>query len=206
MKLLYFADPMCSWCWGFSPVLDAIVERVSDQAELEVVMGGLRPGTTRAMDDAMKTELRAHWMHVEAASRQPFDHTFFDRDGFIYDTEPASRAVVTVRSLAQDRVRAYLREVQGAFYRDGRDVTTAETLGELATSVGVERSAFDAVFGSEETRTATQADFDRSAGLGIRGFPTLVGSSEQGLQALSLGFQPAHSLVPIVSTWLEGRA
>ncbi len=25
--LVYVADPMCSWCWGFSPVIDAIRER-----------------------------------------------------------------------------------------------------------------------------------------------------------------------------------
>ncbi|MDH5427723.1 MAG: DsbA family protein, partial [Nitrospirota bacterium] len=22
--LIYVADPMCSWCWGFSPVLEEI--------------------------------------------------------------------------------------------------------------------------------------------------------------------------------------
>jgi protein-disulfide isomerase-like protein with CxxC motif len=29
--LWYFADPMCSWCWGFSPVIGAIKETYSER-------------------------------------------------------------------------------------------------------------------------------------------------------------------------------
>jgi len=24
--LVYFADPMCSWCWGFAPAIEALAE------------------------------------------------------------------------------------------------------------------------------------------------------------------------------------
>ena len=36
-ELIYFADPMCSWCYGFAPVISAI-ERVNDLSlsDLEV--------------------------------------------------------------------------------------------------------------------------------------------------------------------------
>lgn len=26
-RLLYVMDPMCSWCWGFAPVAEALVEQ-----------------------------------------------------------------------------------------------------------------------------------------------------------------------------------
>ena len=26
-RLLYVMDPMCSWCWGFAPVANALVEQ-----------------------------------------------------------------------------------------------------------------------------------------------------------------------------------
>ncbi|MEK9724235.1 MAG: hypothetical protein VW405_12255, partial [Rhodospirillaceae bacterium] len=98
--LLYFADPMCSWCWGFSPSVDAIRTELSDSLPIRPVMGGLRPGNTEPMNEVAKLEVRRHWEHVLEASGQPFDFDFFDRDGFVYDTEPACRAVVTVRRLA----------------------------------------------------------------------------------------------------------
>nr|MBA3324286.1 DsbA family protein [Paracoccaceae bacterium] len=44
--LLYVADPMCSWCWGFAPVIADIRAAFRDRLPLHLVMGGLRPGTS----------------------------------------------------------------------------------------------------------------------------------------------------------------
>jgi len=97
--LIYFADPMCSWCWGFAPVIDAIRERFGRDLPIRLIMGGLRPGTTKPMTEAAKRTTREHWEHVHEASGQPFDFTFFEREGFVYDTEPAAKAVVVVGSV-----------------------------------------------------------------------------------------------------------
>ena len=43
-RLIYFADPMCSWCYGFSPVIAQIRQTFGRALPIEVVMGGLRPG------------------------------------------------------------------------------------------------------------------------------------------------------------------
>jgi len=43
--LLYVADPMCSWCWGFAPVIADICAAFGDRLPVRPVMGGLRPGT-----------------------------------------------------------------------------------------------------------------------------------------------------------------
>ena len=42
LRFVYFADPMCSWCYGFSPVITALAERFEGRLGLQVVMGGLR--------------------------------------------------------------------------------------------------------------------------------------------------------------------
>ena len=42
-EFVYVGDPMCSWCWGFAPVLERMQE-VYD-VPLRVVVGGLRPGS-----------------------------------------------------------------------------------------------------------------------------------------------------------------
>ena len=88
LHLIYFADPMCSWCWGFSPVIEAVRERFGPSLPIRLMLGGLRPGTTEPMTEGSKREICEHWEHVHEASGQPFDWSFFDREGFIYDTEP----------------------------------------------------------------------------------------------------------------------
>jgi len=43
-QFVYFADPMCSWCYGFAPVIAALAERFEGRLGLQLVMGGLRAG------------------------------------------------------------------------------------------------------------------------------------------------------------------
>ena len=130
--LIYFADPMCSWCYGFSPVIAAIAAQYGDTLPIRPIMGGLRPGTQETMDDETKQMIRGHWRHVQEASGQPFDYAFFDRPFFVYDTEPAARAVVVLRRPGPAAGLAALARIQRAFYAENRDVTDADTLADLA--------------------------------------------------------------------------
>jgi len=203
MKLLYVADPMCSWCWGFSPVIAAVAERYADHAPVEVILGGLRAGNTAPMDATAKATIRQHWEHVHDASGQPFDCAFFDRQDFVYDTEPACRAVVVMRSLNSELALPYLARVHGAFYRENRDVTAMEPLAELAAEFGIEIDDFRNAFQDRETRSATEGDFLRSARMGVRAFPTLLGCDGDRLVVLTSGYQPLSDLVPSLDRWVD---
>src|SRR5512134_2930782 len=109
--LFYFADPMCSWCWGFSPVIRAIAEIIGDRASVRLLVGGLRAGQRRPLDGKAKATLRHHWEEVERTTGQLFSFSFFEREGFVYDTEPACRAMVVMRSFAPVSTLAYLDAV-----------------------------------------------------------------------------------------------
>ena len=58
--ILYFVDPMCSWCWGFAPVMEKVRAQIGDKAEIQVFVGGLRPFTEQAMTDKDKSYVRNH--------------------------------------------------------------------------------------------------------------------------------------------------
>lgn len=75
--LIYFADPMCSWCWGFSPVIDSVADEFGSSLPIRLVLGGLRPGTTEPLTQNSKRDIRQHWEHVKEASGQAFDFGFF---------------------------------------------------------------------------------------------------------------------------------
>ncbi len=203
MKLLYIADPMCSWCWGFSPVIAAIAERYSDRVPVELIMGGLRAGNTVPMDQAAKDTIRHHWEQVHDASGQPFDYEFFERDDFVYDTEPACRAVVTVRNLAAESTLLYLARVHRAFYSENRDVTTLEPLAEAVAAVDVDVTTFRMEVETEQMRSAAAADFQLAARMGVRGFPTLIGHDGDRLTLLTSGYRPLSDLAPLLDRWLE---
>jgi putative protein-disulfide isomerase len=203
--LIYFADPMCSWCWGFSPVVDALRERLGSALPIRLIMGGLRPGTTQPLNETSKREIREHWEHVHEASGQPFDFGFFDREGFVYDTEPASKAVVAVRRSGMGEALDFLKRVHAAFYAGNQDVTDETVLADLATASGHSRHEFLQAFRSKEILQETWQDFAIAQKAGIRGFPCLVAGVREGAEysIVTMGYQPAERILPPLEKRLQ---
>ncbi|HWH82597.1 MAG TPA: DsbA family protein [Burkholderiaceae bacterium] len=199
MDLIYVGDPMCSWCYGFARPLDELLADPQGAAPLQMalVMGGLRPFTTEPIAPERADELAGHWRRVAQASGQPFasaPHTAMHRAGFVYDTEPASRAAVTVRSLWPQHVWRYFKAVQHAFYADARDVTDAAVLADIAGELALPRADFGRAFASPAMREATLQDFRQAQAWGVRGFPTLVAEHGDHLHLVGSGFMPIATL------------
>ena len=193
MHLLYIADPLCSWCYGFGPELSQLLE-TRQGAPMEIVMGGLRPFNREPMSEPFRNMLREHWRHVAEASGLPFTQANLERAGFIYDTEPACRAVATARRLHPASACGYFKAVQAAFYRDGRDATQAEVLGEIAAESGYDREAFLERFASEAAREDALGDFSAAQALGVSGFPTLAVRHGKAVYLVTSGYVTADVL------------
>ena len=202
--LLYVADPMCSWCYGFAPVIAELAEHFGDRLPVQLMMGGLRPGTTKVWSEADKETTSGHWKKVEAATGQPFDYQAFKaREGWSYDTEPACRAVVTMRLLNPLIALAYKAAIQHAFYAEGRDTTKDQVLADIAGEMGVEREMFFAELVSEEARKETERDFAAARQAGINGFPTLLAGDGTGHYLLvTNGYRPLDGLPLALEKWL----
>jgi putative protein-disulfide isomerase len=206
LHFIYFADPMCSWCWGFAPVIDRLNAAYGEALPIRLILGGLRPGTEQVMHQAAKDSTRTHWEHVREASGQPFDFAFFDRQDFVYDTDPAARATVLVRREHPDKALTFLHRAQRAFYAENRDVTSPAVLAELAAELGVGSEDFAARLADEQLKQETWRDYALSQRAGVKGFPTLVvGPNADGTFALvTSGFQPGDVILAMIERWVAG--
>ena len=203
--LWYFADPMCSWCWGFSPVIETLRDEYRERMKIALVLGGLRHEAT-PMTAAGREDILHHWHEVQARTGQPFRFDDALPPGFVYDTEPACRAVVTVGGIDPARIFAMFKAIQSAFYAEGRDVTQPGVLAELAAGIGVERAAFVRDFGSDETRARTQAHFRQARQAGVRGFPTLIVQQGAQLHPVCSGCQPLDTVRAAIDRCLQPDA
>ena len=199
--LVYVADPMCSWCYGFGPELDALCERFP-AIPLHIVVGGLRAYNTAPMDAAMARTLGHHWEEVARQSGQPFSRAILERSDFVYDTEPACRAVVTVRENAGALALSMMHAIQRAFYADGLDVTRGEVLADvyagLCAKTGVsdfDPTAFYAAWSGDAMKEATRNDFALAQDWGIRGFPTLLVVHDERPHLIAPGYMKAPALI-----------
>lgn len=187
--LWYFADPMCSWCWGFSPVIETLRNDYRDRLKIALVLGGLRHETA-PMSTAGREDILHHWHQVHARTGQTFRFDNALPQGFVYDTEPACRAVVTVGSIDPALIFPLFKAIQHAFYAGTRDVTQAGVLADLAANLGVDRNAFLRAFDSDTARAKTQAHFKHARQAGVRGFPALILQKGTQLHPVCNGCQP----------------
>lgn len=196
---------MCSWCWGFSPVVEDILKTYQGQITFQILVGGLRPGNTERFDSHKREYILGHWQAVYERTGQPFDFTFQMEPDFTYDTEPASRALVAMRKFHSQAALPFLKDIQQAFYVHNKDVTNVEVLMELASRQNLNQKAFLDLFRSAELKKQVWEEFAYCRELGVTGFPTLLGQNDGGYVALSRGYQSFDALSPLIDGWLEKK-
>jgi putative protein-disulfide isomerase len=194
-RLLYFADTMCSWCYGFAPEMNRVLLEVGDEVELVLQSGGLRPFHTEPLTEADKPRFRGYREAVQQASGQPFDWEFFKRDGYVMDTEPASRAVVTIRTLQMGVAYAYMHAIQRAYFAANEDIRQVDVLARHAAAFEVPPETFIEAFVSDAMRQATLQDFELAKRFGVNGFPTLVLIHGRAAYQITTGYQKAEPIV-----------
>ena len=202
-SLVYVGDPMCSWCYGFGVPLHQLLEQLPG-VPLAVVLGGLRAYNQEVMPDTLKSTLHHHWEEVTKRSGKPFGTGQFDREGYIYDTEPACRAVVAIRTHVAEHTLAMYHAVQHAFYAMGRDITQTSVLAdvwqELVDSrqigdIDFSRDAFVSAFESDIIQTHTRNDFAMVQQWGIRGFPALIAVVNGEAQLVANGYTETDEML-----------
>ncbi|MBR7799734.1 DsbA family protein [Undibacterium fentianense] len=199
LKFLYVADPMCSWCYGFSKELVRFLEN-KPNAELDIVLGGLRAYNTEVLDADQREMILSHWDRVQQVSGLPFNMTGLDKSGFIYDTEPACRAVVAAKILTEDMPTSVnflaFQAIQHAFYAEAQDITDEHVLAEIVVealnradrSFTFDVASFLETMTDVSTKEETRMHFQQIQRWGIRGFPVLLLVQEDGLHMLSSGY------------------
>ncbi len=202
-RLIYVVDPMCSWCWGFSPVFEQISQTYEEQIVIDILLGGLRPGNTERFDESRRSYILSHWHAVHERTNQPFNFVFRMGPTFTYDTEPPSRGAVVVRHLAPSLEAKFLRTVQEAFYVHNRDVTKEDELANLAEELGLNREKFLERFQDPAVKETVWNEFEQARQWGVNGFPTLLGHQGSDATTLTHGYQPFSELKPKIDDWLR---
>ena len=214
-SLIYVGDPMCSWCYGFGVPLQALLQSLPE-VPLNLVLGGLRAYNKEVMPDNLKATIHQHWDAVHKRSGKPFGTGQFDRAGYIYDTEPACRAVVTIRNLAPSQTLVMYHAVQHAFYALGHDITQTQVLADIWQGIQtlqankvppqafLTRDEFVAAFESDKMKMLTHVDFEQVQQWGIQGFPALIAvNGEQG-HMVANGYMEATDMLQRVQAVFDG--
>ena len=207
-SLIYIADPMCPWSYGFGPELAALMAGVPD-VPTEVMVGGLRAYKTEVVDAQMKQKQLEEWRKVAEQTNLPFDYNALSRDNFAYNTEPACRAVVTARMLAPKAALYVLHEIQRNFFAEGKDATQGDVLADIALPAmaehgyNIDKDTFLTTWNSDVAIKATNDDFLLCHKWGVTGFPTLVLERNGALDLVISGYVPMPRLIDLLQELID---
>lgn len=201
--LWYIADPLCSWCWGFSPVIESIRLDYFEQLQVKLVLGGLRTGTKETITPKERNRILHHWQAVRCLTDQKFQFEGAMPEGFIYDTEPTSRGLIAASLIKPEIIFPFLKAIQSAFYTELKDVTKFDVLAQLAVNMGVSAEKFLEVYESSEAKIQTRAHFNRVHRWGVNTFPSLVAQDASSHRVLTRGYCSSEELRLRIDNWLE---
>lgn len=194
-EVIFVGDPMCSWCYGFGPELSKLRAELKG-VPFSMIMGGLRDG--ELFDEAKLKNHLGYWQAVHEATGLPFDATALSQKNFNYTTEPACRAVVTVRSLESSKEYLAYAALQKAFYAEGRDITREEVIADVIASIGLDIMAFSEMFRSDAMKKAAAADKQKARTYGVSSFPTLIVIDKQGHLSQIRGYKKYEELIALI--------
>ncbi|MCZ6629130.1 MAG: DsbA family protein [SAR324 cluster bacterium] len=191
--LYYFGDPMCSWCWGFRPVLEQ-VDLEYPELKRVTVMGGLRGGEEVPMGDDLAEMIRNAWYRIEQSTGQKFNHDLWQEHRPLATTWPACRAVLAARLLDAKGEWPFMVGMFKAYFTEALDPSRQETHLKVAEARGLDLDAFSAMLKSEEVERELQRDLLKTQRFGITGFPSAVLSVGDVNYLISPGYQPMEGI------------
>lgn len=181
--LHYIFDPLCGWCYGAAPLVEAA--RAIAGLDIALHGGGMMAGSNRQpVTDRLRRYVMPHDERIAGLTGQPFGDDYYNgllRDeGAVFDSEPPTTAVLAAQTLA-GRGLDLLKRIQRAHYVQGLRIADPAVLESLAADIGLDQDAFRAAYaGNQGSETAAHIAASRRllAQVGGSGFPTLA--LEQG--------------------------
>ncbi len=197
MKTLYYVhDPMCSWCWGFRPVWDAVLKQLPADVKVSRLLGGLAPDCDTPMPEQMQRYLQQTWQRIQQVVPDTrFNFDFWRDCQPRRSTYPACRAVIAARAQDPAREEAMIRAIQEAYYLQARNPSDDATLIELAAEIGLNAAQLAKDLNAPATHTTLAMQIDQARRLGAHGFPSLIVDHDGELRLLRIDYREPRAIL-----------
>ncbi len=203
--VLYYAhDPMCSWCWGFAPVLRELTASLPETVRLRRLLGGLAQDSDAPMPAEMQQRIRMTWQRISASIPGiEFNFDFWTACRPRRSTWAACRAVIAARRQGMEYDRSMTTAIQHAYYLQARNPSDRSTLVDLAGELGLDMRSFAADMDSEETRQELAREMQQCAALRASSFPALVLETGASRWHIPVDYRDAGPMLALLDELLE---
>lgn len=189
VKIIYYTDPICSSCWGIEPQLRKLKLEYGDFVEIEYRMGGLLPDWSYNGGGISKpSDVAHHWDEVSIYYDMPIDGDVWIEDP-LQSSYPPSIAFKAAQLQDTEKAIMFLREIREMVFLQKKNITRWENLETAAKKAGLDVLKFKNDYEDKAT-LLFKDDLNLGRSLGVRGFPTLFFTDNDGNTATVYGSKP----------------
>jgi putative protein-disulfide isomerase len=203
---MYVYDPLCGWCYGFSPVIQQLKDRYAGKVTWSIYSGGLAIGERAAPIRDKFRYIKGSLQTITQTAGVVFGEGFrqlLEEGSYVYNSEPPCTALTVVKSLQGKDPVAFAHDMQQVFFNEGKSLNDLQTYLPLVEKQGLDVNAFIAHYHSEAARHSTYEEFRFVHEIDITGYPALVLiKGEQG-HLLAPGYQKFDPLARAIDKLLQ---
>lgn len=189
--VLYVFDPLCGWCYGFSPVMMKLYANYKDNIDFDVVSGGMVVGDRVGPLGEKAAYIREAYKVVEQKMGVKFGDEYVNKvlvEGTAIQTSiPASKLLVAFKSLDEKQSILFAHELQNALYVHGVHPDNMEGLLEKADTFGTSKNEILTIAKSDKIEAALNHDFKLASKLGVTGYPTVFVTRDNTINVIARG-------------------
>lgn len=189
--LLYVFDPLCGWCYGFSPVMVQLYNEYQDAIEFDVISGGMVVGDRIGSLSEKAPYIKGAYKAVEDKMNVKFGNKYVNEvlaEGTAIQTSiPSSKLLVAFKSLDNSKAILFAHELQNALYHHGIHADDMTGLLDNCNTFGVSKGSIMTIATSAEVIPVMEHDFEMSNKLGVSGFPTVFIIKDNTINVVARG-------------------
>ncbi len=203
IKVVYFTDPICSSCWGIEPQLRKLKLEYGDLLDIEYRMGGLLPSWDiyNSGDISKPSDVAHHWDEVSVHYDMPIDGDIWLSDP-LSSSYPPSIAFKAAELQNHHKALIFLRKIREMVFLERKNICKWEHLAAAANAVGLDTLQLKKDI-EGKAKTDFEADLTLGKQLGVRGFPTLFFSDNNGNRLTVYGFRPYEAFEKTIHSLVE---
>ena len=191
---------MCSWCWGFVPVLKRLLENLPADIRVRRLLGGLAVDSDQPMPVDLQQTIEATWRRIQKSiPGTQFNFDFWTRCAPRRSTWPACRAVIAARMQGDEFDVQMTRAVQHAYYTQARNPSDDSTLIELADELGLDSQVFSEALESEAVQQQLLAEIELSRQLHATGYPSLILKAGTAVWPIPIDYNDSAPMLEMIT-------
>jgi len=186
IKLTYYFDPLCGWCYGFSPVIAQIQKEYGSKVDINVISGGLFLDQRAGKVNTVAPHIRSGaYKMVESRTGVRFGEIFledvFGEGSMTLNSLPMMMALCIVKDQVPSRAVEFAGTLLKAVYFDGINPIDLESYAPYIKDLGMDIDQFYSMMKEEKYRQAVNNDlrlFRQSPNAAMPALVLLQGNSE----------------------------